>query len=253
MAQASIRPLIGLSASVKTDADALSFHAVADPYIAAVVRGAGAVPVLLPALGGDLDVRETLARLDGLLLTGSVSNVEPLRYGGDMSCPAEPLDQRRDATVLPMIAAALEMGLPVLGICRGMQEINVALGGTLHQRVHEVDGRDDHRCDDSKPVAERFAPRHPVRLVAGGLLASLADGLEATVNSLHGQGIDRLAPGLVVEAMAADGLIEAVRAPAAAFMVGVQWHPEWSLATDPFARALLASFGAAARARARGR
>lgn len=243
-------PLVGIPACART-LGAHPFHVTGDKYIRAVSDGAGALPLLIPALGDSLDLADLVDRLDGLLITGSASNVAPHLYGGPPSADGTLHDPARDATTLPLIRLALEKGVPLLGICRGFQELNVALGGTLHQRVHEVPGLSDHREDDTAPVEVQYGPAHPVRLTPGGLLARLAGRGEVTVNSVHGQGIDRLAPGLAVEATAPDGLVEAVRvADAPAFAAAVQWHPEWRFWEDPLSAALFAAFGDAAAARA---
>jgi putative glutamine amidotransferase len=219
-------------------------------YILALAETAGVLPMIVPALGARLDFADLVKRLDGLLVTGSPSNVEPHHYG---CCPAAPdilHDRARDATTLPLLREALQQGLPVFAVCRGIQELNVVMGGTLHQFLHEVPGKHDHRSDKSKPITERAGPAHPVSLAPDGLLARLAGATEVMVNSLHAQGIDRLGDGLVVEAVSPDGVIEAVRVKDAKdFAVGVQWHPE-CLQTDPLARALFEAFGAAARERA---
>jgi putative glutamine amidotransferase len=242
-------PLIGIPAGVKIQ-DGFSTHTVSEKYILAVVEGTGGLPVLIPAIGERLDVADLVRRLDGLLLTGGVSNVEPHRYGGGPSRPDTPHDRARDATVLPLIRAAVEEGVPVLAICRGIQELNVALGGTLHQHVHEVDGKHDHRSDKSKPWNERYAHAHPVALTPGGYLSrALGGAAAAQVNSLHGQGVDRLAPNLLVEATAPDGLVEAVRVEGAAFAIGVQWHPEYPSLADPVSKALFDGFAEACHAR----
>lgn len=232
------------------------FHVAGDKYIRAVSDGAGALPLLIPALGDGLDLPDLVRRLDGLLITGSASNVAPHLYGGPPSADGTLHDPARDATTLPLLRLALEEGVPLLGICRGCQELNVALGGTLHQRVHAVPGLSDHREDETQPVDVQYGPAHPVRLAPDGLLARLAGHgggpvTEVMVNSVHGQGIDRLAPGLAVEATAPDGLVEAVRvAGAPAFAVAVQWHPEWRFWNDPLSAALFAAFGEAAATRA---
>jgi putative glutamine amidotransferase len=245
-------PLIGVSACVL--AQRHDFHAAADPYVRAVATAAGGVPVIVPSLGSLVESEALLARLDGLLLTGSPSNVEPMRYGGDPPRPDTLLDTRRDATTLPLIASVLAAGVPLLAICRGHQELNVALGGTLHQHVQELPGRADHRAPPDKPMAERYAAAHEVELVPDGALAQLVGGARtARVNSLHGQAIDRLAPRLSVEATAPDGTIEAVRVvDASGFALGVQWHPEWLL-DDPLSGGLFRAFGAAAMRYARAR
>ena len=243
-------PLIGVPACVK-DVDGLPFHAVGDKYVTAVAEAAGGLPLLLPALGGLYDLADLVERLDGLMLTGSLSNVAAHHYGGPADRPESPQDPARDATTLPLIRAALEAGLPLFCICRGLQELNVALGGTLHQQVHAVPGRLDHRSVPNVPYEEKYGPRHPVAVAAGGRLAALLGPGPVEVNSLHWQAIDRLAPGLVVEAEAPDGTIEAVSVrDAKEFALGVQWHPEFRATANPVSRALFAGFGDACRARA---
>lgn len=250
-------PLIGVTACLKAG-DGMSFHSVGEKYVDAVVDGADGLPVLIPALGERLDPDAILDRLDGLLVTGSPSNVDPARYSGPAPREGNLADPARDATTLPLIRRALERGVPFLGICRGMQELNVALGGSLHQHLHELDGRFDHRSDKSKPVAERYGPAHPVRLTPGGLLQAVLGGAATiTVNSLHGQGLDRLADALAVEAVAEDGTVEAVSVQGAkGWALAVQWHPEWRVRENPWSLRLFRAFGAAARerraARARG-
>jgi putative glutamine amidotransferase len=227
------------------------FHCVGEKYLRAVLEAADALPVLVPALGDDLDLEWLLERCDGVLLTGSPSNVEPHRYAGPPSAPGTWHDPHRDATTLPLIPAVVQHGVPLLSICRGFQEMNVAYGGTLHQKIHEVPGYRDHREDDTQPVDVQYGPSHEVELVPGGLLARLAGRTTIRVNSLHSQGVDRLAPGLVVEGRSPDGIVEAFRVEQApSFAVGVQWHPEWKAMDNDFSRALFAEFGAAARSRA---
>jgi len=245
------RPVIALTTCFKGPhgAEDLPVYLTPQPYVAAVAGAAGALPLLIPALGEALDHDTLLDRVDGLLLTGSPSNVHPSLYGQDDAEPCPPVDAARDATTLPLIRAAIARDLPILAICRGLQELNVALGGSLFPRLHRVPGRLDHRSDPAKNVEEQFGPAHTVRLTAGGALHSLAGTEHLTVNSLHGQGIDRLAAGLDIEAIAPDGQIEAVRVTGARFALAVQWHPEWTAASDPVSRALFAAFGAAAAMR----
>jgi putative glutamine amidotransferase len=184
------------------------------------------------------------------MFTGSHSNVEPHHYSGPPSDPGTLHDPARDATTLPLIRGAVASGVPVLGICRGFQEMNVAFGGTLHQKVHEVEGRHDHREDTSLELDVQYGPAHEVVLEPGGSLQALTGQDRIQVNSLHSQGVDRLGPGLTVEARALDGLIEAFHVDhAKAFALAVQWHPEWKPMNNPFSRALFAAFGAAARER----
>lgn len=245
------RPLIGLPADRRM-IGLHPFHAVGEKYARAVLEAAGGVPVLIPSLGLELGLEELVERLDGLLFTGSPSNVEPHHYEGSPSDPGTLHDPARDATTLPLIVHAVAAGVPVLGICRGFQEVNVAFGGSLHQKLHEVPGHLDHRDDETQPLAVQYGPAHEVTLEAGGLLEGLAKGRHLTVNSLHHQGIDRLGRGLSVEARAPDGVIEAFRVTdSLSFAVAVQWHPEWQVMSNPFSRALFGAFGAAAAARAR--
>jgi putative glutamine amidotransferase len=226
------------------------FHAVGEKYIAAVAEAADAIPVLIPALGEALDVEALLSRFDGLLLPGSPSNVEPHHYKGPASDPGTLHDPHRDSTTLPMIPAAVAAGLPVLAVCRGFQEMNVAFGGTLWQKLHEVPGLSDHREDEEQELDIQYGPAHDVVLEAGGLLRQLAGQERVRVNSLHSQGVQTLGKGLDVEARATDGVIEAFRVHAAPrFAVAVQWHPEWKVMSDPFSRALFAAFGSASRGR----
>ena len=245
-------PRVGLPTDHK-QIGAHPFLAVGEKYVRAVVDGAGCLPLLVPTLDPVLPLREVLAGLDGLLLTGAVSNIEPHHYSDESSYEGNLLDPRRDATNLPLIPLAIEMGVPVLAICRGFQEVNVAFGGTLYQKVHEQPGFMDHRENKDDPLDVQYGPAHDIALVPGGLLAGLAGDTRATVNSLHGQGVRRLGEGLVVEAQAPDGLIEAYRHDGPAFMLAVQWHPEWKVRENPFYLAIFRAFGDACRARAAGR
>ena len=246
----SPKPLIGIPADRRLSGKHY-FHMVGEKYITAIAQGADAVPVLLPAIGPELDVDALLRSCDGLLFTGSESNVEPHHYGGPASRPGTLHDPNRDATTLPLIPRAIAAGLPVLAICRGFQEMNVAYGGTLWQRLHEVPGHLDHREDESSEPAEQYGPAHEVLLEPGGLLRKIAGADRLQDNSLHWQGVQTLGNGLLVEARAPDGLIEGFRpADAKSFALGLQWHPEWQFSENPFSRALFAAFGSASRQRA---
>ncbi len=243
------RPIIGLPADRRIIGHH-PFHAVGEKYLRAVAEAAGAVPLLIPALGDIVSVDEILDVVDGLVFTGSPSNVEPVHYSGPASAPGTLHDVARDATTLPLIPAAVERGVPVLGICRGFQEMNVAFGGTLHQKLHEVAGFLDHRDDESQPLEVQYGPAHDVILEEGGMLRDLAGTDRIRVNSLHSQGVDRLGDRLVAEARAPDGVIEAFRVKSAPrFAVAVQWHPEWNVMSNDFSRALFAAFGASSRER----
>ncbi|MFY2765015.1 gamma-glutamyl-gamma-aminobutyrate hydrolase family protein [Arenimonas sp. MALMAid1274] len=243
-------PLVGLPSDRKQIGHH-PFQAVGEKYVRAVVDGAGCLPLLIPSLSPPLDLPALLQPLDGLLLTGAYSNIEPRHYSDEPSYPGNLHDPARDATTLGLIPLAIEMKLPILALCRGAQEVNVALGGTLHQKVHEVAGYDDHRENTDDPLGVQYAPSHPVDLAEGGLLAQIAGAPSAMVNSLHGQGLRTLGQGLVVEATAHDGLVEAVRLDAPdTFLLAVQWHPEWRVTENPFYLGIFQAFAAACRARA---
>lgn len=243
-------PLVGLPSDRKQIGHH-PFQAVGEKYIRAVVDGAGALPMLIPSLNPPLDLRPLLENLDGLLLTGAYSNIEPHHYGDEPSYAGNLHDPARDATTLGIIPLAIEMRVPILALCRGCQEVNVALGGSLHQKVHEVPGFDDHRENSDDPLGVQYAPSHAIHLASGGRLAAIAGSGEARVNSLHGQGLARLGRGLVVEATAPDGLVEAVSLePPGPFLLAVQWHPEWRVSENPFYLGIFQAFAAACRERA---
>jgi len=223
-------------------------HAASDTYIRVTDTVVDAVPVLMPANGGACEVQTLLSRLDGIILTGSRSNVQPSLYGGPAHAEGTPEDPARDEVTLPLIRAAIRLGVPVLAICRGFQELNVAMGGSLHQRLQDLPGRMDHSTPMQENSRVRIGKAHTVAVVPGSWLHRMAGATQIAVNSLHNQGIDRLAPGLVVEGVAPDGTIEAVRvANAPGFAVGMQWHPEYDYMTDATSRAIFAAFGAALR------
>ena len=246
----ALKPLIGVTACVK-EIGLHPYHVSGDKYLRAVSVAALGLPVVIPSLADLCEIKDLLHYVDGLLFTGSPSNVEPHHYSGPASMPGTHHDIFRDATTLPLIRKAIDAGIPVLGICRGFQEMNVAFGGSLHQRVQEVAGMMDHREPADQPVEVQYAPRHTVRVQAGGVLAGLGLPDEIQVNSIHGQGVQRLAPGLRVEALAPDGLIEAFSVEGApSFALGVQWHPEWQVRSNPNYLAIFQAFGEACRKRA---
>ena len=222
------------------------FHTVGRKYIEAV-RLAGGLPLVVPhAEPWELD--ELLDLADGVMLTGSASNVHPSHFDEAVHDPSLPLDPVRDAWTLPLIPKVLARGMPLLAICRGTQEANVALGGSLHQAVHEVGPYADHRAPDGQPAAVQYGSAHTVDVVPGGRLAAIVGRNTFEVNSVHGQGLKRLAPGLRVEATAPDGLVEAFTVEGATgFNLCVQWHPEWRAADNPVSRQLFAAFGEALR------
>jgi putative glutamine amidotransferase len=237
------RPIVVIPTCTKLiDGDV--FDAVGRKYATAVAEIAECQPLLVPA--GMADIPTLLEIADAILLSGSPSNVAPRHYGDEAPLMEDRLDPVRDALTLPLIRAAVERKKPLFAICRGFQELNVALGGSLHQAVHAVDGHRDHRARTELPFEERYGPTHPVTL--HGRLRDWIGTDEIMVNSLHWQGIARIADGLKPEAFAEDGLIEAVRGPdEAAFCLGVQWHPEWAAKSNPVSTVLFCRFGAAAR------
>lgn len=246
-------PLIGVTACSK-QVGLHGYHISGDKYVRAVATAAKGLPLIIPSLAELFEPSDILDSVDGLLFTGSPSNVEPHLYGGPASAPGTAHDSARDRTTLPLIRAAVAAGIPVLGICRGFQEMNVAFGGSLHQKVHEVGTFIDHREDERQPLEVQYGPAHPMHVEPGGVLAGLGLPAEFVVNSIHGQGVDRLATGLRIEARAPDGLVEAVSvAGGKAFALGVQWHPEWQVLSDPVYLAIFQAFGEACRKRAKQR
>jgi putative glutamine amidotransferase len=223
------------------------FHIAGRKYIDAV-RLARALPLVVPGVEPQ-QFEQLLDLADGVLLTGSPSNVHPSHFGEEVHDTSLPLDTDRDGWTLPLIPMILARGLPLLAICRGTQETNVALGGSLHQAVQEQPGLADHRAPEGAPAAEQYGPAHPVEVVPGGLLERIVDRPRFEVNSVHGQGIRTLADGLRIEALAPDGLVEAFSMPSApGFNLCVQWHPEWRAASNPVSVQLLNAFGVAVRA-----
>ena len=247
----SVRPIVGVISDRRT----LGHHAFqvqGEKYLTAIVAGAGGYPVGLPVLGPTLDdgfdVLEVLESLDGVLLTGSPSNVEPHRYQGSASRPGTMHDPERDHSAFALIPAVVRKGIPLLALCRGFQELNVAYGGTLHQEVHNVPGYLMHREDKGATVEAQYAPAHEVQFTPGGMLARITGRASALVNSVHSQGIDRLGDGLTVEGKAPDGLIEAVTVTdAPGFVLGLQWHPEWRVRENEVSMAIFQAFGDACR------
>jgi putative glutamine amidotransferase len=227
----------------------MPFLLLGDKYARAVKVGAQAQPVMFPLAEPD-QISELLAMVDGVMLTGSPSNVHPSHFDEAVADPSLPLDPARDSLTLALVRACVHEGVPLLGVCRGFQEINVALGGTLHQRVHEVPGLMDHREPKGAPFDEQYAPRHSVRFKPGSVFEAWAGGPQAQVNSLHGQGINRLADGLEALAHAPDGVVEAFAVKGAhTFAYAVQFHPEWRCWETPFYTAIFEAFGHACRQR----
>lgn len=244
----SPRPLIAVPTDVK-QFENYTWHAAPDQYLAAAIDVAEVTPMLVPSFGDRIDIDSVLDGVDGVLITGSKSNVHPALYGAEPDPAYEPYDEARDATSLPLIRAAIERGVPLLAICRGIQELNVALGGTLATEIQELEGRMDHRAPDAPTQAERFAIQHPVKIAPNSCLAEILKDDSVRVNSVHRQAIDRLAPRLEVAAVADDGTVEAVSVKdSKGFVVGVQWHPEYWAKSDAPSRKIFEAFGEAVRA-----
>lgn len=223
------------------------YHVVGKKYIDAV-RLAGCQPLLVPSASVD-EIEALLDLADGVFLTGSPSNVHPRHFGEGVHDMTLPLDTDRDGWVLPLIPRALDRGVPMLAVCRGLQEVNVALGGSLYQAVQDIPGRLDHRDSDDAPLEVQYGMAHEVTVLPGGVLADVLGARRINVNSLHGQGVNRLAHGLRVEAVAPDGLVEAFSVEAApGFNLCLQWHPEWQAETNPVSMRLFRAFGEACAA-----
>ena len=247
------QPLVAISTDVR-QFENYTWHAAPQQYIEAALGVAGVLPVLVPSFGERLDLEALLARVDGVLVTGSKSNVHPSLYGGEASEANGPYDPARDATTLPLIRLAIERGVPLLAICRGIQELNVALGGTLDSEIQEMEGRSDHRAPVSDDQDERFAIRQTVSIKPGTCLAGVFGVGDIAVNSVHRQAVGVLGSRLQVEATAPDGTVEAVSVIGApAFAVGVQWHPEYWANSDDASARIFRAFGDATRAHAAGR
>lgn len=219
-------------------------HVVRDTYVRGLVEVSKCLPLLLPVIGNIFDPHQVLDMVDGIVLTGSDSNVSPKLYGQDREFEEEFIDDDRDMTTLPLLKAAMERDVPVFAICRGFQELNVACGGSLHQHVHKLPGKSDHRKNEKLTMMENFHnPAHPVVTQKGGLFQKWGMPKKFSVNSLHGQGIDVLGKGLYAEALADDGMIEAISMPEKSFIVGVQWHPEGDCPVNAPSERIFEEFG----------
>ena len=244
-APAAQRPLV-LVPACNTMMGEHPYHIAGKKYIDAV-RLAGCLPLVIPN-ADEVELEALLAIADGVFLTGSPSNVHPSHFDEDVLDLSLPLDPARDAWTLPLIRRALAIGLPLFTVCRGTQETNVALGGSLHQAVHQVEGKHDHRSDSKAALAVQYGPAHEVFVEPGGVLERVVGLQKFDVNSVHGQAVNRLADSLRVEARAPDGVVEAFSARGAkGFNLCVQWHPEWQAAANPVSMRMLAAFGEACR------
>jgi putative glutamine amidotransferase len=249
----SYLPLVGLPADTY-ESHGFLYHSIGDKYVRAVAEVANCTPVMIPAIMDALHLDALLDRFDGILMTGAVSNVHPPHYGEQPSADHEPYDHARDQLTLRLITRTIERGIPLFCICRGFQELNVVMGGTLETELQRNEGRLDHRAPKHDDVDVRYAPSHLINIRPGGMLERILGKRETMVNSIHRQGIKRLAPRLAVEATAPDGIIEAVSVrEAKTFAFGTQWHPEFKAMNNPDSVKLFTAFGDAVRAHASAR
>lgn len=240
------RPVVGIIGNSYLINDQYPAHAGGTMNSQAVAEVCGALPLLIPSDPRYVSVGELLEVCDGFLLTGGRPNVHPEEYGEDETPAHGAFDRGRDAVALPLVRACIERGQPFLGVCRGFQEVNVALGGTLHPEIRDLPGRMNHRMPPDGTLEEKFALRHPVRFSEGGVFHRLLGAVEVMTNSLHGQGIMRPGARIVIDGHAPDGTPEALYVrDAPGFTLAVQWHPEWNAARDPVSRPLFRAFGAA--------
>jgi putative glutamine amidotransferase len=244
-------PLVGLPADTYEN-HGLWFHSLGDKYARAVAEVAHCLPVMIPSIGDAIDLDRMLDRLDGIVVTGAVSNVHPPHYGEKPTADHEPFDHGRDSTTLKLIRKVIDRGMPLFCICRGFQELNVVLGGTLETELQRGEGRLDHRAPKHEDQDVRYGPAHKIAITPGGMLERMLGKRETMINSIHRQGIRKLAPGLDIEAVAPDGIIEAVSVKGAkGFAFGTQWHPEYKAAQNPDSVKLFEAYGEAVRRYAR--
>jgi putative glutamine amidotransferase len=252
------RPIVGIIGNSHMVENRYAVQAVGERNLRAVAEVADALPIVFAGVPDITDVSEILEVVDGVLLTGGRANVHPSRFGVEPEPRYEPYDKRRDDVALALVDACVDRGVPIFGICRGLQEMNVAYGGSLHPEIRDIPGRMNHRMprletgEIHPDMTVVFADRHDVSLVPGGAFASLLGRENIRVNSLHGQGI--LDPGrrVVIEGVAEDGTIEAIRiADAPGFALGVQWHAEYDPQSNEINRTLFLAFGQALRERKR--
>ncbi|MCB6184920.1 gamma-glutamyl-gamma-aminobutyrate hydrolase family protein [Leeia sp. TBRC 13508] len=241
------KPLVGIFCDRKFIGEH-AFHVVGEKYISAVVGGGDVYAVLVPVLEPQQSLAQTLEQFDGIVFTGSRSNLEPRHYGGPASEPGTLHDPHRDANNMSVMKAAVAAGIPVLGICRGFQEMNVVFGGTLHQKVHEVPGNMDHR-EKGEGAEAHYAPSHEIDILPDSHLRQWYGNTKAMVNSVHSQGINQLGDGVTAEAVAPDGLVEAIHVKdAKTFAFAIQWHPEWQYQDNPLSLSIFNAFGKACHA-----
>ncbi|WP_412504798.1 gamma-glutamyl-gamma-aminobutyrate hydrolase family protein [Roseovarius sp. SYSU LYC5161] len=247
------RPIIGIIGNYHEIDGRYPVHAGGTMNSEAIAGVAGCMPLIVPSDPRFVSVADLMDRCDGFMLTGGRPNVHPEEYGETPTEAHGAFDRARDAITLPLVRACVEQGQPVLGICRGFQEVNVAMGGTLHPEIRELPGRENHRMPPDATLAEQFAPRHKVHFTENGVFHRLIGATEVMTNTLHGQGVVKPGQDVVIDGHADDGTPEAIYIKGAkGFAFSVQWHPEWNAANDPVSRPLFTAFGDAARAWAAG-
>ena len=243
------RPVVGIVGNSYLLNDQYPVHAGGQMNTAAISEVAGCMPLIIPADPAHVSVEELLETCDGFLLTGGRPNVHPEEYGEAATEAHGAFDRARDAIALPLVRACVERGQPFLGICRGFQEVNVAMGGTLYPEIRELPGRMNHRMPPDGTLEEKFELRHDISFTEGGVFHQLMGAPKVRTNTLHGQGIKRAGARIVIDGQAEDGTPEAIYVEGAkGFTLAVQWHPEWNAAGDPVSRPLFAAFGDAVRA-----
>ena len=225
------KPIIGISTNeiINFNGRQIS-HSTGQRYVESVMKFSNVIPILIPSFLNQEDIKILISQLDGILLTGGRANIEPQHYNGNKFPNDEPIDPGRDAVVLEIIPKCINLGVPIFGICRGIQEINVALGGTIFYRVHQVEGMNDHRMPkgDNVSVKEIFSLKHNIDYTENSYFRKLTNSNNFKVNSLHGQGINKLGKHLKVEAYSDDNLVEAISIENhSSFAVAVQWHAEY--------------------------
>ena len=246
------RPVIGIQCSHHMAEDTYAVQMTGRRTIEAVAKVSDCLPLLIPGIPSAMDLPDLCATLDGIVLTGGRANVHPGHYGEALTEAHGAMDEERDDLVLPMIRAAVDLGIPILGLCRGIQEMNVAFGGTLYPEVGDLPGRHRHRmpkgCTDHEVI---FELREQVRLKPGGVLAGMLGTEQILTNSLHGQAVRDPGQRVVLEGWAADETVEAISiAGARSFAIGVQWHAEYEAEANPVSRVLFDQLGRAAAMRA---
>lgn len=247
------RPVVGIIGNNSLLNNEYPAHTGGTMNSTAIAQVAGCLPLIIPADPLLVTVEELLDTCDGFLLTGGRPNVHPEEYGEEPTEAHGAFDRCRDAITLPLVRACVDRGQPFLGVCRGFQEVNVALGGTLYPEIRDLPGRMNHRMPPDGSLEEKFALRHPVRFTDQGPFRQLLGAAEVMTNTLHGQGIKTAGQRVVIDGWAPDGTPEALYiAGATGFTLSVQWHPEWNAASDPVSRPLFAAFGAAVKAFAAG-